>query len=187
VLATARTALLPIDVQRAFDDPFWGRRDNPAMEANGLRLLQAWRDRGWPLLHVRHDSVEPGSTLRPEAPGNAFKPGYGPQGDEPLVAKSVNSAFIGTDLELRLRRLDVDSVVVFGITTDRCVSTTARMASNLGFRTLVVGDATACFDVVDTAGRTLAAEDLARAHLATLHDEFARVVGTEELLRELGG
>jgi nicotinamidase-related amidase len=181
----ARTALLPIDVQRAFDDPRWGRRDNPAMEANGLRLLQAWRARGWPVLHVRHDSVEPGSTLRPEAPGNAFKPGYGPLGEEALVAKSVNSAFIGTDLELRLRRLDVAAVVVFGITTDRCVSTTARMASNLGFRTFVVGDATACFDGVDLQGRVLAAEDLARAHLATLHAEFARVLDTGVLLGEL--
>jgi nicotinamidase-related amidase len=181
----SRTALLPIDVQQAFDDPRWGRRDNPAMEANGLRLIAAWRERGWPILHVRHDSVTPGSTLHPSQPGNAFKPGYGPQGDEPVVAKSVNAAFIGTDLELRLRRLDVDAVVVFGITTDMCVSTTTRVASNLGFRTAVAGDACACFDLTDTQGRKVAAEDVARVHLGTLNAEFAEVVDTEALLARL--
>jgi nicotinamidase-related amidase len=178
----ARTALLPIDVQQAFDDPRWGRRNNPAMEANGLRLLAAWRARGWPVIHVRHDSVTPGSTLHPSASGNAFKPGYGPVGGEPVVAKSVNAAFIGTDLELRLRRLDVRAVVVFGITTDMCVSTTARVASNLGFATIVAGDATATFDLRDTRGIVIPAEDVARTHLATLHAEFAEVVDTDELL-----
>jgi nicotinamidase-related amidase len=137
------------------------------------------------VIHVRHDSVTPGSTLQPAHPGNAFKPGYGPQGDEPVVSKSVNAAFIGTDLEVRLRRLDVASVVVFGITTDMCVSTTTRVASNLGFRTALVGDASACFDVVGPDGRTVAAEDIARAHLATLHAEFAEVVGTEALLARI--
>jgi nicotinamidase-related amidase len=184
---TARTALLPIDVQRAFDDPRWGRRNNPAMEANGLRLLAAWRQRGWPVVHVRHDSVTPGSTLHPSAPGNAFKAGYGPVGDEPVVAKSVNAAFIGTDLELRLRRLDVDSVVLFGITTDMCVSTSTRVASNLGFTSLVVGDATASFDLRDTRGAVIPAEEVARIHLATLHAEFAEVVDTDALLGRIGG
>jgi nicotinamidase-related amidase len=182
----ARTALLPIDVQQAFDDPRWGTRDNPAMEANGLRLVEAWRARGWPLLHVRHDSVTPGSTLHPLHPGNAFKPGYGPRGDEPVVAKSVNAAFIGTDLELRLRRLDVDAVVVFGITTDMCVSTTARVAANLGFRVAVAGDACACFGHVGRDGRAIAAGDVARVHLATLHAEFAEVVDADALLARIG-
>ncbi|MEB3029772.1 isochorismatase family protein, partial [Parvimonas micra] len=75
------------------------------MEANGRLLLAAWRRAGWPVILVRHDSVEPDSPLRPDHPGNRFKPGFGPEGDEPVIAKSVNSAFIGTDLEQRLRAL----------------------------------------------------------------------------------
>jgi nicotinamidase-related amidase len=102
------------------------------------------------------------------------------------VAKSVNAAFIGTDLELRLRRLDVDSVVLFGITTDMCVSTSTRVASNLGFASLVVGDATATFDLRDTRGQVIAAEEVARIHLATLHAEFAEVVDTDALLARVG-
>ena len=181
----ASAALLPIDVQRGFDHPPWGRRDNPAMEGNGRRLLAAWRAAGFPLIHVRHDSVVAGSSLAPGHPGNAFREGFEPLPGEPVVAKSVNAAFIGTDLDLRLRRLGVDTVVLFGISTDMCVSTTARVAANLGYRTIVVGDACQCFDLPDGAGGTIPAEDIARAHLATLRAEFAEVADTAAVVGTL--
>ena len=180
------TALIPIDVQQAFDHPPWPRRNNPAMEDNGQRLLAAWRKRGLPLLHVRHDSIVPGSTLQPGHPGNAFRPGFEPLADEPVVSKSVNAAFIGTDLDLRLRRLGVTRVVLFGISTDMCVSTTARVASNLGYQTVVVGDACACFDLQDADGSVIAADAIQRAHLATLRAEFAEVLDTDALITALG-
>jgi nicotinamidase-related amidase len=104
---------------------------------------------------------------------------------ETLVTKSVNSAFIGTDLDLRLRRLGVGTVVVFGISTDMCVSTTARMAANLGYRVVVVGDACACFDLADADGTTIPAEEIHRAHLATLRREFGDVIDTAALLATL--
>lgn len=178
----ARTALIPIDVQQGFDLP---ASSNPAMEAKGLRLLSAWRAAGLPLIHVRHDSVKPGSPFTPGQPGNALRPGFEPVREEPLVAKSVNAAFIGTHLDLRLRRLGVEQVVLFGLTTDMCVSTTARLAANLGYRIVVVGDATACFDLVDAQGRSIPAAELHRAHLATLHAEFAPVVTTDAVFAAL--
>ena len=180
-----RTVLIPIDVQQAFDLAPWPPRNNPAMEANGLRLLEAWRASGRPLIHVNHASVAPGSTLAAGHPGHAFKPGYAPRPGEPLVTKSVNAAFIGTDLDLRLRRLGATSVVLFGISTDMCVSTTARVAANLGYRTIVVGDACFCFDQPDLEGGTIPAAQVHRAHLATLDAEFAEVVATERLLDAL--
>ena len=180
----ARTALVPIDMQRGFVlDP--ARSNNPAIDANGLRLLSAWRAAGLPLIHVRHDSVQPGSVFTPGQPGNALRPGFEPQGAEPLVTKSVNAAFIGTDLDLRLRRLGVEQVVLFGLVTDMCVSTTARVAANLGYRTVVVGDACATFALPDAEGRLMAAEAIHRAHLATLQAEFAQVVDTETVVAAL--
>ena len=178
----ARTALIPIDVQAAFD---LTASSNPAMESNGLRLLEAWRTARLPLVHVRHDSIKPGSPFAPGLPGNALRQGYTPRGDEPLVTKTVNAAFIGTDLDLRLRRLGIEQVVLFGLTTDMCVSTSARMAANLGYRTVVVGDATACYDLVDADGRNVPAADLHRAHLATLHAEFATVTSTAAVVAAL--
>jgi nicotinamidase-related amidase len=181
------TALLPIDVQMGFDEPSWGRRNNPGMEANGLALLEAWRRKGWPIIHVRHDSVTPGSTLAPSHPGNRHRPGFEPRAGEALVTKSVNSAFIGTDLELRLRRLSVTSVAIFGISTDMCVSTTTRMASNLGYDTLLIEDACACFDLPDRQGGVVTAEEVHRANVATLGVEFAQVATTADVVAALAG
>lgn len=185
MLVPEDTVLLPIDVQAGFDSPYWGTRNNPRMEANGLALLDAWRRSGRPVIHVRHDSLNLASPLHPAQPGNAFKPGYGPRGDEPVVAKTVNSAFIGTDLELRLRRLGVRNVALFGITTDQCVSTTARMAANLGYGGFVIGDACAAFGMIGPDGIAVDAETIHRAHLATLHGEFLPVRGTADVVAAL--
>ncbi|KWS04784.1 Isochorismatase [Lysobacter capsici AZ78] len=181
-----RTALIPIDVQRGFDYPPWGPRNNPRMEANGQRLLQLWRAKGLPLIHVRHDSIIDASTLHPSHPGNAFRPGFEPLAGEAVVGKSVNAAFIGTDLDLRLRRRGIDTLVLFGISTDMCVSTTARVASNLGYRTLVIADACFCFDLVDADGSVIAADAVSRAHLATLRAEFAEVMNVDEIVAMIG-
>jgi nicotinamidase-related amidase len=178
----SRAVLLPIDMQRAFDGPPWPRRWNSAVDANGLALLNAWRAAGLPVIHVRHDSVEPGSTLTFGLPGNDLRPGFAPQGDEPLITKSVNAAFIGTDLDLRLRRAGIDTVVTFGISTDMCVSTSTRVGANLGYRMIVVGDACDCFDLSDGAGGIIPAEEVHRVHLATLRHEFATVTSTAEIL-----
>ncbi|MDK1490188.1 cysteine hydrolase family protein [Sinorhizobium sp. 7-81] len=178
--------LLPIDMQQAFDAAPWPPRWNDRVDENGLALLAAWRAAKRPIIHVRHDSVEDGSTLRPERPGNAFRPGFGPRGGEPLVTKSVNAAFIGTDLDLRLRRLGADTVVLFGISTDMCVSTSVRVGANMGYRMILVEDACDCFDLPDGVGGVVPARDIHRAHVATLRAEFASVVTTGELLAMLG-
>ncbi len=182
----APSVLLPVDMQQAFDLPSWPPRWNEAADRNGRALLAAWRSRGLPVIHVRHDSVSPGSTLAPGEPGNAFRPGFEPLGAEPVVSKSVNSAFIGTDLDLRLKRLGVRKVVVFGITTDMCVSTTVRTGANLGYEMILVEDACDCFDLLDGQGGTIPARTSHRVHVATLGFEFAKVLTTHEIVEALG-
>lgn len=180
-------ALIIIDVQQGFDDQqYWGRRNNPAAEANVARLLQAWRQSGRPVFHVQHLSREPGSPLRPDAPGCDFKDEVRPLNGEPIIQKHVNSAFIGTDLEDQLRRRRIDTVVITGLTTNHCVSTTTRMAGNLGFKTYVVSDATATFDRLGPDGRLFPAEQVHDVSLASLHGEFATVTTTAEVLSRLG-
>ena len=175
--------LLPIDMQRAFDRAPWPRRWNGSVDANGLALLEAWRKAGRPIVHVRHDSVMEGSSLAPGAEGNLFRPGFEPQDGEPLVTKSVNSAFIGTDLDLRLRRLGARRVVAFGISTDMCVSTTVRTGSNMGWDMVLAADACDCFDLPDGNGGVIPAETVQAAHVATLGFEFCRVMSTADLLK----
>jgi nicotinamidase-related amidase len=128
------------------------------MEEKALRLLAAWRASGRPIIHAKHNSTEAGSTLAPGAPGNAFKPGFEPREGESVVEKTVNAAFIGTSLEADLRQRGISQVVVFGITTDMCVSTTVRVGHNLGFDMVVVSDACTTFDQVSPDGEAMPAE-----------------------------
>ena len=176
-----RAVLLPIDMQQAFDEAEWPRRWNRNVDANGLALLAAWRASKRPIIHVRHDSVQPGSSLAPGSPGNAFRPGFEPLPGEALVTKGVNSAFIGTDLDLRLKRLGAKHVVTFGISTDMCVSTTVRTGANMGWDMILVPDASDCFELPDGDGGTIPAIDIQRAHVATLAFEFCRTFSTESL------
>jgi nicotinamidase-related amidase len=90
------TALLLIDIQEGLDDPFQGQRNNPDFETNVARLLDSWRRREKPIIHIRHCSVEPGSLLRPELPGNQFKAEAVPLPAETRFDKSTQCAFIGT-------------------------------------------------------------------------------------------
>ena len=180
----ANATLILIDVQDGFDAPYWGERNNPDAERNIERLLARWRASHRPVIHVRHDSVEPDSALRPDAPGNALKHEATPGPGEPVIGKHVNSAFIGTDLEARLRAHASDTVVLCGFTTNHCVSTTARMAGNLGFRTFVLSDSTVAYAMraPGPGGRLIPAAVMHEVGLAELHREFATIVTTDELL-----
>jgi nicotinamidase-related amidase len=180
------TALIVVDVQQAFLDSRFGERNNPQAESNIARLLAAWRSGERPIRHIVHDSVEPNSLLRPDAPGNAIQAVAAPKAGEPIYRKQVNSAFIGTKLESDLRQNEIDSVVIVGLTTNHCVSTTARMAGNLGFRTFVVSDATASFARPALDGTLRPAEDVHSAALSDLHGEFATVIDTAEILKTVG-
>jgi nicotinamidase-related amidase len=181
-LLDGKTALIVIDVQEGLDDPVHGRRSNPEAESNMARLLAEWRAKGRPIFHVQHMSVDPNSTLRPGLPGNRIKRIVAPLGDEPVLRKTVSNAFVGTDLEARLRRDGIQSVVLVGLTIDHCVSTTARLASDLGFTTIVVGDATAAHERKGYDGTPYPAEEVHALSLVTLQDEFATIVQTDELL-----
>ncbi|HVB14390.1 MAG TPA: cysteine hydrolase family protein [Candidatus Dormibacteraeota bacterium] len=176
-------ALVVIDVQTGFDDPVWGQRNNPGCEANVEALIRRWRQRGQPIVYVRHDSDEgPESPLAPGQPGNDFKPVLSGEPDL-LITKQVHSAFYGTpNLDDWLQEHQVQAVVVCGIATDHCCETTARMAGDLGYQTFFVLDATHAFDRTGPNGETVTADEISRATAASIHDEFATVVTTAALI-----
>jgi nicotinamidase-related amidase len=182
VSPAANTALLLVDVQQGLDDPRLGARNNPEAERRIADLLAAWRAAGRPVVHVQHVAREAGSALREGLAGVAFKPEAAPMPTEPIFRKHATSAFIGTDLEAHLRAHGIVDLVVAGLTTDHGVSTTVRMAADLGFAVTVVHDATATFGRRDTDGEDVSADLIHRAELASLQGEFATVCSAQQVL-----
>lgn len=175
-------ALILIDIQQGFDDlEHWGgNRNNPDAEEKAASLLRFFRNKKWPVYHIQHCSTSEQSPLRPEAPGNALQEVVAPIDNEPVYQKDVNSAFIGTPLEEVLKKNENRDLVMAGLTTDHCVSTSVRMAANLGFNVTLIEDATATFDKVDRHGRRYDAQLIHDTAIASLNEEFARVMTLEE-------
>jgi len=181
---TTNPALILVDIQKGFDEiEYWGgQRNNPDAEKNAAALLSVWRAYSLPIFHVKHCSQNPGSPLHETNAGNEFKEEVKPRHTESVIHKNVNSAFIGTDLKDQLGRLDVTKLVIVGLTTDHCVSTTARMAGNFGFDTYLVSDAMATFNKRGPDGKNYPAELMHETALASLNEEFATVIITKQLL-----
>ncbi|MEK1886637.1 MAG: cysteine hydrolase family protein [Phyllobacterium sp.] len=178
-------ALIIIDVQKAIDDPKWGRRGQAGAEAAIARLLGAWRERRLPVIHIRHDSTDPRSPYRPGGEGNAFKPEVEPQMGEPIIDKRTNNAFIGTDLMDVLDELQVRSLVVSGVLLENSVDATVRMAANLGFEVTIPEDAVASIDRKDRRGKSWSAEDVHALILAVLDGEYARISTSDAIIETL--
>jgi nicotinamidase-related amidase len=179
----ADAVLIVIDVQEAIDDPRWGPRNNPEAEGAIAALIGAWRREGLPLVHVRHDSVEPRSPYAPHAPGHRFKPCAAPRDGETVIGKNANSAFVGAGLEGLLDDLGATTLVICGVLTPNSVEATARHAGNLGYQVFVVADACRAADTIDLRGRVWPAEDVRALALARLKGETATIVDVATTLR----
>ncbi|MGI9481677.1 MAG: cysteine hydrolase family protein [Hyphomicrobiales bacterium] len=181
------TALLVVDAQQAIHaQDYWeGERNNPQAETNIRRLLDAWRNAGRERIFVVHDSTEPGSLFKLSLPTGKIIEKVAPKEGELVIEKSANSAFIGTDLELQMRRRGVSKLVITGFITDHCVETTTRMAGNLGYGTILVSDATATFDRTGPDGKLYKADLIHNVSLASLNGEFAEVLTIEEVLARM--
>ena len=146
--------LMLVDLQQAIDDPRWGPRNNPGAEQAIGALLAVWREEGLPIVHVRHDSVEPDSPYRPDRPSHAFKRETAPEPGEPVIGKRGHSAFVGTALEATLDGLGATTLVVCGVLTHNSVEATVRHAADLGYRVFVVADACWAVDLANGDGNS---------------------------------
>jgi nicotinamidase-related amidase len=99
-----------------------------------------------------------------------------------VIAKRTNSAFVGTDLEARLRQAGQQVLIVAGVITNNSVEATVRMAGNLGFETYLVEDATFTFGRRDWNGTWRTAAEVQAMSLANLDREYCTVVGTNDVL-----
>ena len=186
------TGLLVIDAQRGVDElTYWGgptgRRSNPDAEQHLRALLGGWRAYDLPVFFSLHDSREAASPLKLALPTGASKPGLEPDSGDRVVTKDVNSAFIGTDLEILLRRAGVIRLVTAGFFTNMCVETTTRHAGNLGFDTYLAHDACAATNRIGPEGTDHDAEAVHAMSVANLHGEFCTALTTADVLSLVEG
>ncbi|WP_343705790.1 cysteine hydrolase family protein [Flavobacterium sp.] len=174
-------ALILIDIQKGFHNvAYWGGdRNNVTAEEKAGELLEIWRSKNLPIFHVQHCSSNPNSILNETNPGNEFQDVVKPLEGEIIIKKNVNSAFIGTNLKELLDNTKITNLVIVGLTTDHCVSTTTRMAGNFGYNVYLVSDATATFNKKGLNGEEFSAELIHQTALASLNEEFAQVVDSE--------
>lgn len=186
-LRDKKPALILIDFQKAFNlEEYWGgNRNNKNAERNAQLILQQWRLAKLPVIHIRHNSQNSKSLLHESNPGFEIKDEVKPIEGELLITKNVNSAFIGTNLKSELDTQNITSIVIIGLTTNHCVSTTTRMAANYGYETFVIEDATATFDRIGIHGEIYKADLIHLTSLASLKDEFAEVMNTKQLIENL--
>ncbi len=177
--------LVIVDVQNAFFDPKWGERNNPNAEENMRRVLDVYREKGWEVIHIQHKSDKPDSVFYHAGEGFAIKEIVAPLESEKVFTKYVNSAFIGTDLNEYLQSINTKHIVIMGLTTPHCVSTTTRMSGNYGYDTYLLSDATAAYELMDQNGDRVDPETIHHVSLATLHDEFATVMTTDQYIQKI--
>ena len=176
-------ALLLVDIQKAFlEKDYPGLiRNNENAEFICGKILKKWRTLDLPIIHVRHSSTNPESKLHKSRPGFEFNDYVTPLENEMVLTKEVNSAFIGTNLENILIKSHIDTLVIVGMTTNHCISTTVRMSGNLGFDTYLISDSTACYNTKGINGEIIDCNTIYNSALASLQEEFATVIDSKEL------
>ena len=176
-------ALLLVDIQKAFlEKDYPGLiRNNENAEFICGKILKKWRTLDLPIIHVRHSSTNPESKLYKSRPGFEFNDYVTPLENEMVLTKEVNSAFIGTNLENILIKSHIDTLVIVGMTTNHCISTTVRMSGNLGFDTYLISDSTACYNTKGLNGEIIPCNTIYNSALASLQEEFATVIDSKEL------
>jgi len=186
-LLNKNSALLLVDIQKAFLEKDYPGiiRNNEDAEFICGKILKKWRTLNLPVIHVRHSSTNPESKLHKSKPGFEFNDYVIPLKTEMVLTKKVNSAFIGTNLEDILFKGNINTLVIVGMTTNHCISTTVRMSGNLGFNTYLISDSTACYNAKAMNGEVIDCNTIYNATLASLQEEFATVIDSKELFEIL--
>lgn len=179
------TALIVLDVQKAIDDPRWDSKNNPGYIDAIARLLAAFRSAGLPVIHVRHEEANPASTFYADGPGQPFKDEAAPLDGETVITKTVNCAFIGTDLEGHLRNRGITKLIFAGVVIHNSMDVSIRVAHCLGFDVYLPLDATTAIDVIDTNVKRFDAQTVFDLYAAVLASEYCQLTNSTDVIAAL--
>jgi nicotinamidase-related amidase len=179
-------ALLIIDIQ---NDYFPGGAmelvGSPAAGVQAGKLLQAFRQKGRAVIHIQHLSTRPGATFfLPDTPGAQIHQSVAPDAGETVFQKNFPNSFRETPLLEHLRKNQITQLVIAGMMTQMCVDSSTRAAADLGFQCVLAHDACAT-KAMTFGGKTIPAESVQTAFLASLNGLFAKVQSVEEVCSTL--
>lgn len=177
------TALLVMGMQQGMVDRIAaGRSVAPeGVEETVAGLLATFRKRGLPVIHVLQHSPNPQSAFHETAPGARPLNSARPLLDEPVLAKSASSAFAGTGLDAELMTRNVDRLVIAGAVAGYCVTSTVRIAADLGYRVVVPEDGVMSFDIPALGGGRVDARTVLLVTLSLLNEDYAQVMPAADI------
>lgn len=180
------SALLLIDIQNDyFPGGKWVLHQAGEAAAKAALVLADYRRRGLPVLHIRHESLQPGAGFfHPGTSGADIHPQAAPAEGERVLLKHVPNAFSGTGLHEELQTLGIQQLTVCGMMTHMCIDTSVRAARGLGYAVTLLEDACATRDL-EWQGERIPADTVHKTMLAALNGTFARVMQVEQFL-EMG-
>ncbi|MBC7457352.1 MAG: isochorismatase family protein [Bdellovibrionaceae bacterium] len=176
-----KSVLIVINAQQGLIDSTQEGRNNSNAEKNIGRLLEFWRKTKKKVFHIQHISESPSSIFFKNSSGCQFLPTCTPQKGEAIIEKNKSSAFFETQLEVQLKNIEPENIILVGFTANECIDATAKDAAALGFTSLVVGDATAMFDMRGPDGKLIKAERLHKLTLANINAYYAKVIQTSDI------
>ena len=177
-----KQALLLVDIQ---NDYFPGGTmelvGSPEAAVKAKELLQFFRRKSLPVIHVQHVASREGATfILPDTPGVAIHPDVAPLAGETVVVKHFPNSFRQTGLLERLRRRQTSTLVIAGMMTHMCIDATTRAAADYGFQCVLAHDACAT-KALSFGGVAVSAEQVQAAYLAALDGPFAKVLSVDAI------
>jgi nicotinamidase-related amidase len=179
------TALIIIDIQNDyFEDGTMTLIDSERTAENAKLLLDKFRDKGSPIIHIQHIAKKPTATFfLPDTKGAEIHNLVKPLPTEKIIIKHFPNSFRETELLDYLKSKKIENLVICGMMTHMCVDATTRGAKDFGFNCTLIGDACTTKDL-EINGETVKAKDVQNSFLAALNYYYSTVISTKDFLNE---
>ena len=179
------TALILIDIQNDYFPGGAFALEQPELATEkAVQLLRLFREQQCPIVHIQHENLKPELPfMLPGSKGQSIHPSVQPLINEKCFIKHYPNAFWNTELEQYLKDHSITCLVIAGMMTHMCVSSTIRSAMERGFEVTVIKDACAT-RALELDGIEISAETVHRTSLAEL-TMIAQVQSTDAFLTEI--
>jgi nicotinamidase-related amidase len=181
-LTAKQTALVVIDIQNEYFDGKMPIPDGMKALKQSRKLVDFAHKKGMPVIFVRHEGPADGPQFAKGSHFAEFHKDLQPGKGDIVITKATPSSFVGTDLDAQLKKLGIKDLIVTGLMTHMCVSSTARDAVPLGYQVIIPEDATATRSLATWDNSVVDSKDLQRAALAGVADVFAEIKTTQQVL-----